>query len=185
MLYCVPTVGVFVVFQRLWVESSNNPLSLSLQVQARLNGTNILYASLVAGITLTGHRSAYVFTVPLFITLVTNIVIGLTGIANLSTFSDHTVNCIRLITVCVSFIPSIFIVKKWLYVHLIGQTFVVLWTTNFYHVLTGIMIPIAGRSGDTNNPDLTIAILCWAMTIYVTGFLVSDEGCFYSKICGH
>lgn len=67
----------------------------------------------------------------------------------------------------------IFAVKKWLYVHLAGQVFVVLWTTYFYHILTGIFIPISGRSGGMDNPDEIIAIICCLMTIYITSFLVS------------
>lgn len=85
-LYCLPTVAVFCVLHRLFGVSPNNPLSLSLQVQARLNGTTIMYAILLLAVTATGYRSAYVFAVPLLITCSTNIVIGLAGIGNSSKF---------------------------------------------------------------------------------------------------
>lgn len=83
-LYCLPTVAVFCMLHRLFGASPNNPLSLSLQVQARLNGINIMFAALLLGVTATGYRSAYVFAVPLLITCGTNVVIGMTGIGNSS-----------------------------------------------------------------------------------------------------
>lgn len=83
-LYCLPTVAVYSIMHCLFGISPNNPLSLSLQVQARLNGTTIMFAFLLLGVTATGYRSAYVFAVPLFITCFTNVVIGVAGIGNSS-----------------------------------------------------------------------------------------------------
>lgn len=40
-------------------------------------------------------------------------------------------------------------------------------------MVVGMFIPLTGRSGSFNNPDLTVGIICCAMTIYVTSYLVS------------
>lgn len=67
------------------------------------------------------------------------------------------------------------LVNKWLYVHLSGQFFVVLWTTNLYNAITGLFIPIAGRSGGEKIPDVNVAILCCAVTIYIIHNLVNKN----------
>lgn len=66
-----------------------------------------------------------------------------------------------------------FTVKKWMYIHLVGQVFVVLWATHFYHAVMGMFVPIAGRSGGAHNPDLTIGVLCCFFTLFVTSYLVN------------
>lgn len=62
-------------------------------------------------------------------------------------------------------------VKTWLYVHLFGQIFLVLWATHFYHLLTGMFIPIAGRSGSFENPEVSLALICWLLSVYITSYL--------------
>lgn len=62
-------------------------------------------------------------------------------------------------------------VQKWLYIHIIGQIFVVLWTTHFYHMVLEIFIPIAGRSAGYKNPDIMIAIICCSLTFFITSYL--------------
>lgn len=85
ILYCLPVVLVGCVLHRLFTaDSRSTPLSLGLKVQARLNGSNIMWGALVIYITALGYRSAYLFMLPLAVTLVANIVIGLTGIQNSS-----------------------------------------------------------------------------------------------------
>lgn len=56
--------------------------------------------------------------------------------------------------------------------HLAGQALFVLWATQFYHLLIGMFIPIAGRSGSADNPEAPLAWLCWLLTVYVTCYLV-------------
>lgn len=63
-------------------------------------------------------------------------------------------------------------VKKWLYVHLAGQVFFVLWSTNFYHLIAGMFIPIAGRSGNAENPEVPVAMIGWLLTVYITSYLM-------------
>lgn len=83
--------------------------------------------------------------VPLLITLITNLIIGLCRLQNS--------------------------IQKWLYIHIIGQIFVVLWTTHFYHMVLEIFIPIAGRSAGYKNPDIMIAIICCSLTFFITSYL--------------
>lgn len=84
VFYCLPTVLVFCWLHRILNDSRNTPLSLGLKVQARLNGSNIMWGALVFYITALGYRSAYLFMVPLAFTLLANIVIGIIGVQNSS-----------------------------------------------------------------------------------------------------
>lgn len=84
VFYCLPTVLVFCWLHRILNDSRYTPLSLGLKVQARLNGSNIMWGALVIYITALGYRSAYLFMVPLAFTLLANIVIGITGVQNSS-----------------------------------------------------------------------------------------------------
>jgi len=61
---------------------------------------------------------------------------------------------------------------------MVGQTFILLWTTNMYHLILSIFIPISGRSGAMKNPDLTIGIICAALTFFATSYIV----CIFSNL---
>lgn len=67
-------------------------------------------------------------------------------------------------------------VKKWLYVHIVGQAFVILWTTHCYHLVMAMFIPVAGRSGAAKNPEISIGILGCALTIYISSYLTPLVG---------
>lgn len=62
-----------------------------------------------------------------------------------------------------------------MYVHLVGQVITILWATSFYHAVVGMFIPIAGRSGGSHNPDVTISFLCCVFTLFITSYIVSDR----------
>lgn len=60
--------------------------------------------------------------------------------------------------------------------HIIGQAFVILWTTHCYHLVVAMFIPVAGRSGAAKNPEISIGILCCALTIYISSYLTPLVG---------
>lgn len=64
------------------------------------------------------------------------------------------------------------LVHKWLYVHMFYQVIVLFWTLNSFHLLTGIFIPMVGRSGGERNPEIIVAAICLAVTIYSISFIV-------------
>ncbi|XP_055371692.1 endoplasmic reticulum metallopeptidase 1-like [Condylostylus longicornis] len=139
--YCVVSVLVQCVVHVIFNNDKSTPLSLGLKTQARLCGSNLFWGLLTAAITLADYRIGYVFMVPLLITLITNIITGLLDLHNT--------------------------IMKWLYVHIIGQVFVVLWTTHFYTAVMEVFIPIAGRSGGLKNPDILIGIICCSLTFFI------------------
>lgn len=85
-LYVVPVVFTFSIVHQFIFKTDNLPISLSLQIQSRLNGTTIMWSLLLLASTAFNLRSAYMFFVPLVITLLSNITISLTGIQNSSRF---------------------------------------------------------------------------------------------------
>lgn len=68
-----------------------------------------------------------------------------------------------------------FAVKKWLYVHVLGQILLILWTTQLYHITLLMFIPIAGRSGAGTNPDFMIGYISVALTILTISYMVSGR----------
>lgn len=66
----------------------------------------------------------------------------------------------------------LFLVRKWLYIHLVGQIFIVLWALHFYHLIMSVFIPISGRSGGYKNPDITIGAISCFFTLFVGSYLV-------------
>lgn len=83
-LYVIPTLFTFCFVHRFIFKSNNLPISLSLITQSRLNGTTIMWSLLLLAATAFNVRSAYMFLVPLVITLLSNIIISITGIQNSS-----------------------------------------------------------------------------------------------------
>ncbi|KAG4068422.1 hypothetical protein HA402_007942 [Bradysia odoriphaga] len=145
-LYVIPVLFTFCLVHRFIFKTDNLPISLSLQIQSRLIGTAIMWSLLLLALTAFNLRSGYMICVPLAITLLSNITISITSVQNS--------------------------IRKWLYVHVFYQLFVLLWTLNSYHLLTGIFIPMIGRSGGERNPEITVAAICTAVTIYSISFIV-------------
>lgn len=83
-LYVIPVLFAFCFVHRFVFKTDNLPISLSLQIQSRLNGTTIMWSLLLLASTAFNLRSAYMFFVPLVITILTNITIRLTGVQNSS-----------------------------------------------------------------------------------------------------
>lgn len=83
-LYVIPVSFTFAFVHRFIFKTNNLPISLSLQIQSRLNGTSIFWSFLLLASTSLNLRSAYMFFVPLAITLLSNITISVTGIQNSS-----------------------------------------------------------------------------------------------------
>lgn len=125
----------------------DSPLSLGLRVQAQLNGVSILWAILTLVLTVLGYRSGYLFVVLLFIHFSTSVIIFLLKFQNT--------------------------VHKWLFVHLFGQFFAMLWASYFYNVVCDVFIPIMGRSGSTENPELFIAGLVGVCTAFIASYMVN------------
>lgn len=146
LLYTFPVIAfagaTFVHFGR----KRDVPISTALLVQSWLSGINILWAILCVGVSVAGYRSAYVVMVPVLVSAITNSLIGIFRLQNT--------------------------IRKWLYVHLIGQALVVMWASHFYHAVLGVFVPIAGRSGGQSNPDIAIAIISVFFTFFMGSYLV-------------
>lgn len=169
-LYSVPTILVQCILHRLFSQRKESPLSLALQVQARINGTCLSWSIMLIGLTIKGSRSGYIIMIPLLLVTICNFINGIMGIQNSSRskilkFGNSDKNNICLIL----------IVKKWLYVHLVGQMFVIIWSTYVYHLFLNLLIPIAGRSGYEKNPELLIGLLTGILTIFITSFMVCSN----------
>lgn len=67
-----------------------------------------------------------------------------------------------------------FAVHKWLFIHLFGQIFVILWVASLFHQILAILIPIAGRSGGQSNVDIMIGVVCSVMTLLMCSYFVSE-----------
>ncbi|XP_055905553.1 endoplasmic reticulum metallopeptidase 1-like [Eupeodes corollae] len=143
--YCLATVFFQCIVHLVLSRNIKAPLSLALQTQARLTGTSMFWGLLAAALTGAGIRTAYVLIVPLLITLFTNLAIGFLGYQNT--------------------------IRRWLYVHLGGQIFVIIWATHFYHMVVSMFIPTAGRSGGHKNPDIMIAMICGSLTFFATSYV--------------
>lgn len=121
------------------------PLSLALKVQARLSGVNLFWGMLTLGITFTGYRVAYIFMILIFFSLLSNTLISMFAVQN----SVH----------------------KWLYIHLVFQIFAILWSTQFYHMMMNMFIPITGRIGASINPDLIIGVIATFLTLLTCSYM--------------
>jgi hypothetical protein len=133
-------------FLDYWFSNKRNPLSLGLNVQARLNGINLFWGIITIGLTLAGYRSGYLMMITLTITLISNVVIFMFGLQN----SIH----------------------KWLYIHLAGQIFVILANSQLYHLLLDTFIPITGRIGSKTNPDIIVGAICNISTLLIVSYFV-------------
>uniref|UniRef100_A0A182PMW9 FXNA-like protease n=1 Tax=Anopheles epiroticus TaxID=199890 RepID=A0A182PMW9_9DIPT len=122
-------------------------LSLPLTVQARIVGVVLFWSLITIGATAYGLRSAYIIAILL----------------TLSLFSTMLITLLKL-----QFFPN----GYWLIIYLLVHSVSLLWTTQFYHIFTNIFIPITGRSGANDNPDLIIATVAAACTIFATSFFL-------------
>ncbi|XP_053679531.1 endoplasmic reticulum metallopeptidase 1-like [Anopheles nili] len=149
-LYCVPAMMLlFIVhreFHRLF-SKAKTVLPLTLTIQARITGVFLFWSVIATGATAYGLRSVYVISVLLTLTL----------------FGMTLVTLLKLQS-----FPS----GYWLVVFLVVHFVALLWTTQFFHLFANIFIPITGRSGANDNPDLIIGTVAAACTIFATSFLV-------------
>lgn len=143
--YSVATVFIQCLVHLLFSGDNKSPMSLALKTQARITGCSLFWGYLTAAITLAGYRIGYVLLVPLLITLITNTLIGIFDYQNT--------------------------ILKWLYIHIFGQIFVIIWTTHFYHLVIETFIPLAGRSGGHKNPDILVGIISCSLTFFITSYL--------------
>ncbi|XP_046804765.1 endoplasmic reticulum metallopeptidase 1-like [Lucilia cuprina] len=143
--YCLVTIFVQSIAHLIFNRNQKTPLSLALQTQARLIGTSFFWGILSAALTGAGIRTAYALIVPLLITLLANLIIGILKFENT--------------------------IRRWLYIHLAGQVLVALWTLNFYNMVVDVFISTAGRSGGKKNPDVMVAIICSTFTFFTTSYL--------------
>lgn len=173
-LYCLPSLAVASFFYAQLVRTRDTPLSLALQAQARLNGVNLVWALGCVALTIFGYRTAYVLMFPVFVTLIVNTIIGLTKSQNKSEFLEFFPPIIFFSQNIFFefFVFSQFTVRKWLYIHLCGQIFIVLWATHFYHAIISVFIPLAGRSGGDKNPDIPIGMISCFFTFFIGSYLV-------------
>lgn len=100
---------------------------------------------LTLGITFTGYRVAYIFMILIFFSLLSNTLISMFAVQN----SVH----------------------KWLYIHLFFQAFAILWSTQFYHMVLNLFIPITGRIGASINPDLIIGAIATFLTLLTCSYM--------------
>lgn len=147
-----------------------SPISLGLKVQARINGVNLFWSVIVLGLTVAGYRVGYLFMIILFINLIANVINFVCQLHNSGKIWCLWSTRIKSVNVLSLFRP---LVHNWLYAHMIGQFFIVLWSSNFYHVIIDLFIPITGRSGTNKNPDTTIGAICCFTTLFICSYLVS------------
>lgn len=147
-IYCCPALLCQCLVHMLCSKvfgSKTTPLSLALKVQARLSGVNLFWGMLTLGITFTGYRVAYIFMILIFFSLLSNTLISMFAVQN----SVH----------------------KWLYIHLVFQIFAILWSTQFYHMMMNMFIPITGRIGASINPDLIIGVIATFLTLLTCSYM--------------
>ncbi|XP_053669713.1 endoplasmic reticulum metallopeptidase 1-like [Anopheles nili] len=135
-LYCCPALlaHCFVyMFLGTFYSNIKSELSLGQMTQARLVGVNVFWSIITLAATAAGYRSGYIPMVLLVCSLV-------------STTAQHVLGTTRTL-------------RRWIYVHLVFQLPVLLWSTNFYNTLVQLFAPITGRFGGTRNPEVFIALL--------------------------
>lgn len=147
-LYSLPTVFIACTLQLIG-SRTNQSMSLALKVQARLVGANFFLSIATLTATALGYRAGYILVVVMILFLGTQLISGVLGLQNS--------------------------IRKWLYIHLVGQVLIIMWTTQLYHTAVLMFIPIAGRSGAGTNPDLMIGYMSVVLTLLVTSQLVRSE----------
>ncbi|KAL1396983.1 hypothetical protein pipiens_010106 [Culex pipiens pipiens] len=147
-VYCCPALLSHCVVHMLCGNvfgSKTTPLSLALKVQARLNGVNLFWGMITLGVTFTGYRTAYIFMILIFFSLLSSTLISMFAVQN----SVH----------------------KWLFIHMFFQVFALLWSTQFYHMMLNLFIPITGRIGASINPDLIIGVMANFLTLLACSYM--------------
>ncbi|XP_035795139.1 endoplasmic reticulum metallopeptidase 1-like [Anopheles albimanus] len=152
-LYCLPTMVLLFIahreFHRLF-QRKETPLPLSLAVKTRLTGVYLFWSVIMIGATIAGLRSAYVISVLLACMVLVPLIS--------EPYPWHLK----------SKIASIVLSGIWVFLH----TVALLWTTQFFHIFANIFIPIAGRSGANDNPDLLIATVTAVCSLLVCSFML-------------
>ncbi|EDS40295.1 conserved hypothetical protein [Culex quinquefasciatus] len=147
-VYCCPALLSHCIVHMLCGNvfgSKTTPLSLALKVQARLNGVNLFWGMITLGVTFTGYRTAYIFMILIFFSLLSSTLISMFAVQN----SVH----------------------KWLFIHMFFQVFALLWSTQFYHMMLNLFIPITGRIGASINPDLIIGVMANFLTLLACSYM--------------
>lgn len=85
-LYGFPMLAVESVFYAIPWHVRNSLLSLALQTQAHLNGVNFVWTVGIIILTILRYRSAYVLMMPVLLTWIVNVIIGLIKPQNTSEF---------------------------------------------------------------------------------------------------
>lgn len=97
------------------------------------------------GITFTGYRLAYIFMVLILCSLCSSTLISMLGLQNT--------------------------VHKWLLLHMLFQIVALAWSTQFYHILMNMFVPITGRIGSSINPDVIVGTLATFATLFSCSYL--------------
>ncbi|XP_053670621.1 endoplasmic reticulum metallopeptidase 1-like [Anopheles nili] len=135
-LYGCPVLLAHCFLHRIchrWFDDRKTPLDLTQTVRARLVGVNLFWALLIAALTLADVRSAYIPTIVLLLSLASTMLTSVLGYQHRP--------------------------RYWLAVHLAFQAAVLLWATNFYHLLLKLFVPVTGRMGAAINPEYLVAVL--------------------------
>lgn len=85
-LYSCPTVLIQCILHRLFSRHKDSPLSLGLQVQARMIGTCLSWSIIMIVMTAKGLRGGYIIMIPLLVVTISNLIIGMSSIQNSSMF---------------------------------------------------------------------------------------------------
>ncbi|XP_052866764.1 endoplasmic reticulum metallopeptidase 1-like [Anopheles cruzii] len=152
-VYCAPAMMLLLIAHReshRLFHRAKTVLPLPLTIKARTTGVYLFWSVIMLGATFAGLRSAYVISVLLSCMAFIPLVSG----PHVFCFKSSLISG-ALLALCAS-----------------CHVAALLWTTQFYHIFTNIFIPISGRSGANDNPDLIIGAIVAACTLLVCSFLL-------------
>ncbi|CRL03600.1 CLUMA_CG016511, isoform A, partial [Clunio marinus] len=134
------------------------------RLMIHLNGINLFWAVITLAITTLGYRFAYITMVMLFVSFGTQIIIyGACKVLPKTRF------------------------HSWIFIHLLGHSFLFLWLCYMMIQVWELFIPITGKAYYP-NPDITIALICTLWTVLCLSYflplttLVQYRGILYSMI---
>ncbi|XP_049530243.1 endoplasmic reticulum metallopeptidase 1-like [Anopheles darlingi] len=135
-VYGCPVMLIHCFSQRICnhlLQHKETSLNLAQIVRSRLLGVNLFWAVAIVYLTIANIRSAYIPAVILLCSVLSSLTISLFSFQR----RPH----------------------RWLGVHLAFQAVAMLWSTNFYHLIMKLFVPITGRIGGTVNPEYLIGLL--------------------------
>ncbi|CRL03599.1 CLUMA_CG016460, isoform A [Clunio marinus] len=134
------------------------------RLMIHLNGINLFWAVITLAITTLGYRFAYITMVMLFVSFCTQIITyGACKVLPKTRF------------------------HSWIFIHLLGHSFLFLWLCYMMIQVWELFIPITGKAYYP-NPDITIALICTLWTVLCLSYflplttLVQYRGILYSMI---